>query len=144
MTPVSVPFKSRHLVPSNSTLKPWCADAEAANPSRPHTAIKAPANLTLIAFFLPLKDSSGGNLLSTLSHCNLGPGRGRFGELRGRDADVGLHLAKLDCRAAVGPGDHALERYLHAADVAVIRVIDLRRHHADRGIDEADLPHEQT
>src|SRR5436853_551029 len=143
MTPVSVPLRSRHLLPSNSTLKPWWADAEPANPRRPHTAITAPASLTLIAFFLPLKDSSGGNLPSTLSARNFGPGRGGLGELRGVDAHVRLHLAELDRRTAVRPGDHALERHLDTGHIAVIRVVDLRRDDADGRIHEANLPHEQ-
>src|SRR6476659_5894846 len=54
MTPVSVPLRSMHLVPSNSTLKPWCADAVPANPRRQPAATTAPASLIFIALFLPL------------------------------------------------------------------------------------------
>src|SRR5258705_5533667 len=56
MTPVSMPFRSRHLLPSNSTLNPWWAEAPPAHPSRHHTAIDAPA-MTLFTLFLPLRDN---------------------------------------------------------------------------------------
>src|SRR5258705_359691 len=69
--------------------------------------------------------------------------RRRLRELRRRDAHVRLDLAELDRRAAVGPGNHSLERHFHAGDVAVIGIVDLRRDDADRGVDEAHLPHEQ-
>src|SRR5580765_576888 len=107
MTPESVPFKSMHLLPSNSTLKPWWADAKPARPSSPHTAINTPTSLTFIAFFLPLEDStdiSGSRGLYNAMGCSLSrlrarrPGlwRRRFRELRRSDADVRLHLAQLD------------------------------------------------
>src|SRR5258705_6265029 len=152
MTPVSVPFRSMHLVPSNSTLKPWCAEAEPAHPRRQHVATTAPATLILIAFFLPLEDiglidcglyTPKSRTLSRRRSRRLRLPRRRFRELRRRDAHVRLDLAELDRRAAVGPGNHSLERHFHAGDVAVIGIVDLRRDDADRGVDEAHLPHEQ-
>src|SRR6266581_2576036 len=149
MTPERVPFRSMHLVPSNSTLNPWCAYAEPARPSRPHTTIDAPASLTLIAFFLPLEDSTdvtGSRGLYNATRCWLsrlrtrrfGFGRRRFGELGRVDARIRLHLAQLDRRSAVGPGDNPAERYLDTGDSTVIRIVDLCGNHADRRVDKAD------
>src|SRR5712671_3992225 len=46
--PERVPFRSMHLLPSNSTPNPWCANVEAAAPNRTNTAIKALESLTLM------------------------------------------------------------------------------------------------
>src|SRR6267143_2340050 len=104
-----------------------------------HTAIDAPA-MTLFTLFLPLEDE----WFSMLPRLGFGPRRGRFGKLRRIDSHVRLHLAELDRGSAVGPGNHAPERHPHARDVAVVRVVDLRRDDADGRVDEADLPHEKA
>src|SRR6266850_4282666 len=113
-----------HLVPSNSTLKPWCAYPEPGKPSRQHAAITAPASVTPITFFPSLEESSGliGSLsvyeyarrpfLSRLLRSRrFGFGGGRFGELCRVNARIRLHLAQLDRRSAVRPGDNPPERY---------------------------------
>src|SRR6185503_4100793 len=154
MTPVSVPFRSMHLLPSNSTLKPWCADALPANPRRQPAATTTPASLILIAFSFPLEHVTVWFDIRTFyasphrlsRQRRPGPWRrhGRPGELRRPDTDVGLHLAQLDRRSAVGPGDDAAERHLDPGDVAVVGIVDLRRNDADRRIDEAHLPDQQS
>src|SRR5215467_12409504 len=67
-----------------------------------------------------------------------------FAELRGVDRHVQLDVAELEVVAAVEPGERPAERKLDPADVAVVRVVDLRRHAADRRAAVAHHPHEQT
>src|SRR5512138_167975 len=117
MTPVSVPFKSMHLVPSNSTLKPWCADA--ATPRRDHAATTTPAYLIFISFFLPVGlYTRPPRVLSRLRRRRFRLRRRRFRKLPRLDAYVRLYLSQLDRRSPIGPGDDAFERHLHARDVA--------------------------
>ena len=57
---------------------------------------------------------------------------------------IRLHLAQLDRRSAVRPGDNSAERYFDTADSPVVRIVNLRGNDADRGVDEMDLPHEKA
>ena len=68
----------------------------------------------------------------------------RRGELCRVDRDVRLHLVEGDRVLPVGPGDDDLERHLHAGDVTVIGVVDLRRHRADRRPVPAHAAHEEA
>ena len=68
----------------------------------------------------------------------------RRGELGRVDRDVRLHLVQSDRVLPVGPGDDDLERHLHAGNVTVIGVVDLRRHRADRRPVPAHAAHEEA
>src|SRR5712691_3328267 len=63
----------------------------------------------------------------------VGFSRCRLVELRRIDRRVRPHLTQRDRHLHVGLAHGPLERHLHAVDVAVVLVVDLRRHAADRG-----------
>ena len=62
----------------------------------------------------------------------------------GVDRDVWPDLIQCDGVLAVRPGDDGLERHLDAGNVAVVGVVHLRRHGADRRSVPPQGPHEQT
>src|SRR3954470_20153350 len=55
----------------------------------------------------------------------------RFAELRLVDGHVELHILERERVAAVEPGERPLVGELHAVDLAIVLVVDLRRHLAD-------------
>src|SRR2546426_2275515 len=56
----------------------------------------------------------------------------RFAKFDGVDWDIRLHIAELEIVAAVQPCECPAERKLDSADIAVVGVVHLRRHAADR------------
>src|SRR3954469_2028664 len=68
----------------------------------------------------------------------------RFAKSRRVDRHVQLHVGELEIVAAVEPGERPAERELDSADVAVLGVVDLCRHAADRRSAVTHHSYEQT
>src|SRR6185503_2395470 len=69
-----------------------------------------------------------------------------LGELRRVDRNIGLNVGELQRHLHVGLRQGALERYLHAkaGQLAIIRVVDLRRHERNRCDRKPQQPDEQA
>src|SRR2546427_11615795 len=70
--------------------------------------------------------------------------RGGPDEFRRFDWNIRLYFTYLSSRLSVGPGGGPLEGQFNPSYIAVIRIVDLCGHTADRGVDKSHQPNQQT
>src|SRR5262245_54027352 len=67
-----------------------------------------------------------------------------FAELGGLDGHVRLYIREFHDGLAVGPGHDRAERQLDSGDLAIIGIVNLNRHRADRRVAIAQLSDEKS